>query len=336
MIISLTLILLYAILIGFIAHIFTNAIECLGEKLSFKQHQTGGILAAIGTSLPETLITLVAAISGYSQSPTSHQSQTIAVGAALSGPLVLGSMAYGVIGLSLIFLKKKSLLSSIVTPTDNRSFGHIQNILLALFIPVIILGQLTFPYKNLFGLVLIALYVFYVYSQLSSKGESEDEAEKTESLLFYKKNEPPSYTRIIFQVLIASLLMYLTCEHFIKELLSLATVLGFSPLIVSLYFCPIATELPEIVAAIQWSLRGKTVLALHNISGSMIVQTTLPCGFALLLTDWQFDKQLTFVSVIIAFGIVQLALGFYFKKVTPLFLSTLISLYAVFIVLSLA
>ena len=58
----------------------------------------GTILAAAGTALPESVVTLVAVLFG---SP--EHGDDIGVGAALGGPLVVGTIAYGVTGVMLIW-----------------------------------------------------------------------------------------------------------------------------------------------------------------------------------------------------------------------------------------
>ena len=46
------------------ALVFTNAVEWLGHRLDIGEGATGSILAAVGTAMPETLIPVVAIISG--------------------------------------------------------------------------------------------------------------------------------------------------------------------------------------------------------------------------------------------------------------------------------
>jgi cation:H+ antiporter len=76
---------------------FINAIEWLGVELKVGPLAVGTVLAAAGTALPESIVTLVAAVFG---SPT--RGDDIAVGAAMGGPLVVGTIAYGVTGAMLL------------------------------------------------------------------------------------------------------------------------------------------------------------------------------------------------------------------------------------------
>jgi cation:H+ antiporter len=82
-----------AVTIYFACEWFINAIEWLGVELKVGPLAVGTVLAAVGTALPESIVTLVAALFG---SPA--RGDDIAVGAAMGGPLVVGTIAYGVTG----------------------------------------------------------------------------------------------------------------------------------------------------------------------------------------------------------------------------------------------
>jgi cation:H+ antiporter len=80
---------------------FVNAVEWLGVRLKVGRLAVGTILAAAGTALPESVVTLVAVLFG---SP--EHGNDIAVGAAMGGPLVVGTIAYGVTGGMLIWHRR--------------------------------------------------------------------------------------------------------------------------------------------------------------------------------------------------------------------------------------
>ena len=79
---------------------FVNAVEWLGVRLRVGPVAVGTVLAAAGTALPESIVTLVAVLSG---TPTGAE---VGVGAALGGPLVVGTIAYGVTGVMLLLRRR--------------------------------------------------------------------------------------------------------------------------------------------------------------------------------------------------------------------------------------
>ena len=76
---------------------------------------------------------------------------------------------------------------------------------------------------------------------------------------------------------------------FVEELLSIAESLGVEPLVLALILAPLATELPEKVNSFFWVREGKDALALGNITGAMVFQSTIPVGIGLIFTDWELS-----------------------------------------------
>jgi cation:H+ antiporter len=76
---------------------FVNGVEWVGARLNVSQTATGTILAAFGTALPESVVTFVAIAFG-----TISAEREIGVGAAMGGPLALSTLAYGIVGLTLM------------------------------------------------------------------------------------------------------------------------------------------------------------------------------------------------------------------------------------------
>ena len=76
---------------------------------------------------------------------------------------------------------------------------------------------------------------------------------------------------------------------FVEELLSIADSIGVEALVLALILAPLATELPEKVNSFFWVREGKDALALGNISGAMVFQSTIPVGIGLIFTDWDAD-----------------------------------------------
>jgi cation:H+ antiporter len=75
----------------------------------------------------------------------------------------------------------------------------------------------------------------------------------------------------------------------VEEIINAAEALGVEPLLLSLVIAPFATELPEKANSVFWVRDGKDTLALGNITGAMVFQSTLPVAFGLAFTDWELD-----------------------------------------------
>src|SRR3984957_9669100 len=91
-----------AALIYLACEYFVNGVEWVGRQLAVGQKATGTILAAFGTALPESVVTFVAVFF-----PHTASDKDIGVGAAMGGPLVLGTIAYAVVGVTLLLCKRR-------------------------------------------------------------------------------------------------------------------------------------------------------------------------------------------------------------------------------------
>ena len=76
---------------------------------------------------------------------------------------------------------------------------------------------------------------------------------------------------------------------FVEELLDVAESVGVEALVLALILAPLATELPEKVNSFFWVREGKDALALGNITGAMVFQSTIPVGIGLVFTDWELS-----------------------------------------------
>jgi cation:H+ antiporter len=79
--------------------------------------------------------------------------------------------------------------------------------------------------------------------------------------------------------------------HFIvEELIAIAERLDVSPLVLSLLVAPLATELPEKANSVLWIREGKDSLAVGNVSGAMVFQSTVPAAIGVAFTSWELDR----------------------------------------------
>src|SRR6266511_3868677 len=74
------------------AELFTNGVEWIGEGFGLSEGVVGSVLAAVGTALPETILPLVAIMSGHAGG------EAIGIGAILGAPFMLTTLAVLVVG----------------------------------------------------------------------------------------------------------------------------------------------------------------------------------------------------------------------------------------------
>ncbi len=312
--------LLALLIILICAELFTNGVEVFGEKLSLSQAVVGSVLAAVGTALPETIIPLVA-IFLYKNGAGSH----IGVGAILGAPFMLitaGMFLIGIAALISFLQKRRPFKIYIEEKTFKRDFSFfLVSYSLAIFLPLIFPNTKFLHY--LIAIILLINYAIYLYLTFGAESlqvEAYKDLYFEKPLKWIKINYGKSL--IIFIALIQSVfavvVMVKGAHLFVHALELISHQLGFPPLLFALIVAPIATELPEKFNSFLWTLRGKDVLALGNMTGAMVFQSTFPVSVGLLFTEWQIEG-LALVSALIALGLGVLYLSVikFFKNLNP-------------------
>ncbi|HTZ18019.1 MAG TPA: sodium:calcium antiporter [Dissulfurispiraceae bacterium] len=304
------------------AEVFTNGVEALGRRLDLSQAVVGSVLAAVGTALPETILPFVAIFL--------HQGEAakhIGVGAILGAPFMLATLAFFLIGCTAIvrFLMKKRRfeLRAEISSTRRDLIFFILMYGAAIVLPFFFRGG-----RAIIAAGLIAGYCIYVFLTFRGKSGGMFHAEE----LYGRRLLSAIYTRtnarsersaelislICLQVVLSLVLMVEGSHLFVNGLEVLSRTWGLSPLLFSLLAAPVATELPEKFNSISWTFKGKDTLAIGNVTGAMVFQSTFPVSLGLLFTDWElsgpalFSAELALLSAIIVLADISLR-----KKVSP-------------------
>ncbi len=301
---ALTLLSLALILLA--AEIFTNAVEWLGVRLRLDSGVVGSILAAVGTAMPETIIPVVA-IAKDLANDTLHtpqsEAQSIGMGAIIGAPFMLATLAFFIVGLTYNLARRKQTRQQEFTANPRVFRTDIEFFLVAFSIGVgmgLVNHYFHLPYWVTAGVGLstIVLYFYYV-TQMFRLGEQEVDNTVGNDLSSHEELHPLWLTRwylgpknepqkrfIVLQLVGALMMMFFGAHMFVEHLSPLALAFGIDPLILALLITPVATELPEKFNSVLWISRGKDTLALGNISGALVFQSTFPVAIGLWFLDW--------------------------------------------------
>jgi cation:H+ antiporter len=297
-VIPIVLLLASAVAIYLACEWFVNAVEWLGLRLKVGPLAVGTILAALGTALPESAVTGVAAILGHTP-----EEKAIAVGAAMGGPLALATVAYAVVGLTLLAQRRHP------TPQeygDLRKLRRDQLWFLMIFVVKVGLGLVAFAIKPWLGLLFFVAYAVYFWREIRVPNEPGVLGDALEPLRIQRRTEHPSNWAIVGQTLATLVVVFIASQVFVHQLEVVGPMIGLPATVTALLLSPVATELPETLNAVIWTRQGKMKLALANISGAMMIQATVPSGIGLLFTPWRFDRPLLLSGITTMAAIVYL------------------------------
>ena len=295
------------ILVG--AEVFTNGIEWLGIKLNMSEGATGSILAALGTATPETLIPIVAILF-----TNTSDSDEIGVGAILGAPFMLATLVMLLIGVTAYVLRKRrgrdTLRVDAAHATRDMSFF--------LVLYTIALGLALLPrdlhfLKGYIGWIFLPAYLLYLFLVLrTTKVTPEDVEEEKEAHEAFDEltfathlrrfgaavvpTRPPLWL-VLVQTFISFGAILVGARFFATFVEDFSHAMQFNTLLVALVLAPLATELPEAANSLLWTKDGKDVIALGNVAGAMVFQSTIPVTIGVLLTPWELGRFGTVAAV---------------------------------------
>jgi cation:H+ antiporter len=269
------------------ALLFTNAVEWMGHRLEMGEGAVGSLLAAVGTAMPETLIAIVALIGA------AEGADQVAIGAIVGAPFLLGTLAMGLVGLFAYLYRGRraqGLDLNAHGPTVERDIVTF----LAFFAGGLALAWGAPPALRIpVGIAFIVAYPLYIRRTLLGAGAVQDH-ETLAPLIFERRPEHrtnPGMLLSAIQLLVGLGAMVGGAHLFVEELLNIAEDLGVETVVLALILAPLATELPEKVNSFFWVREGKDSLALGNITGAMVFQSTIPVGIGLVFTDWALSTN---------------------------------------------
>lgn len=307
--------------------VFTNGIELLGHRGGLHQGITGSILAAVGTALPETIIPVIAIL--FFHTASSH---AVGIGAIAGAPFMLATLAFCITGLAVMAYSlagKRTWVMHTDAPGVLRDLGYFI-ILYSLAILASFLHHIpVIRWTIACGLVLG--YVLYIRQTLASDGH---EVEEVDILHFSKYlGLPENRTTIVIQVIASLLLMMWGAHMFVGYVTAVSTNMGVSALILSMIITPIATELPEKCNSVIWIGKRKDILAMGNITGAMVFQSSFPVAFGVAFTSWDL-AGVPLVSALLALAAALLVYGWvrFRRTLHPGLLAACATFYIAFIV----
>jgi cation:H+ antiporter len=297
---------LAAILVA--ASLFTNAVEILGAQLGLQQGAVGSVLAAVGTALPETIIPIVAILESVFTGKEPGRAAEIGTGAILGAPFMLVTLALFVIGVSVLAFRRRRTYGTGVhvdegtvgwdagffhrhkaheteVRIDETTIGRDVGFFLIFFTIAAGAGvvELSFPSRVVIAVLLVVAYAYYVRLTLASGGKLEEVPGR---LTLWRFPSRPPLWAVVAQALLALGMIVGGAHLFVDAVKHAAVAMGLPAGLISLVLAPLATELPEKFNSIFWVKDGKDTLALGNVTGAMVLQSTIPVSVGVLFMPW--------------------------------------------------
>jgi cation:H+ antiporter len=251
----------------------------------------------VGTALPETMVPIVAIVSGNA----SHVSEEVGVGAILGAPFMLSTLAMFLTGVAAWHFKKRRSCE-IVTP-EPTGFRRDMEFFLFCFTLAFLVAFTPHDYRLVrvfVAVILVITYFYYVMEtvkaseELVKGGHSTEESKSLYLSRIFKEHMFFTVLQLIFSVA----LIIVGAKGFVNGVEGLAAYMRMPVIALSLLIVPVATELPEKIDSILWIKNKKDTLAVGNITGAMVFQGSLLPALGIFLTPWTINLTVMSSSLI--------------------------------------
>lgn len=242
------------------ADVFIDGAVALANKLNVPSFLIGVIILGLGTSAPEMIVSMLAALEG---------SPELALGNAYGSNIVNIALVLGATVLISPIIIRKSII--------NRDMP------LLLLVTAVAAWQLSDGVlSNTDGIVLIVLLVVVLGIQIIfslREGNHEHEGDTVEETAKAEHSMAQGLGRLFLGLLV----LILSSRAIVWGAIELATLWGLSELIIGLTIVAIGTSLPELVASLSAARKGEHDMALGNVIGSNVFNTLGVVGVAALI-----------------------------------------------------
>jgi len=246
------------------ADFIVNQSERIALRFNISEFIIGSTLIALGTSLPEMAASMAASFD--------HKSE-IAIANAVGSNIMNITLVLGVI----------FLLGKPFKPT--RDFFAKDSIWALL--PI-----LTFLLMSIDGeigkfdatLLFVLMFAYLLFLLEDAKSEEVEEVDQT-----LRKNF--SWLSAISLLLVGFTMVVLGASFAIDSASNIAKSFGVSQWLIGVVVIAFGTSLPELIVSVTAALKGKTGMAIGNIIGSNLANTTMVIGGAAMVNNLNISLE---------------------------------------------
>ena len=275
----------------------------IANKFNLSKIFIGSTIVALGTSLPEIVVSIIANLNGNTN---------IAIGNIVGSNIANISLVLGV------FL----LFKNIYIGKDYKVRFHLLFLLLlTVILYLVLMSGFVSAY---YGLILIFLFIIYIV--FSVNFFDDDELEIDTALSKFP----------VFKIIIGMIIIYFGSNLFIDGAIGIALQIGVSDLVIAMTVVALGTSAPELIVSINSILKNEIDISIGNIIGSNIANIVFAIGLSSLVKTMYFNyNDLVFYNnyMILLTSLLVISL-LVFNKMNKKFGLLFISIYFVFIYLN--
>ena len=310
------------LIIGFVflvkgADAFVEGCSSIARRYHVPSLIIGMTIVAMGTSLPETAVSVTAAVTGNNALAVSN-----AVGSNIFNLMV-------VVGACTLF-------TSVSVQINTLKIDFPISILCAVLL--LILGAAGMSLGLIDGVVFIILFLAFILymirsAQTSREKNVEPGVEEEEYLLEAEEIQEMSMGKSVIYILLGAVAIAVGSDWVVDGACTVAAAIGISQTLIGLTVVAFGTSLPELVTSIVAAKKGEVDMALGNVIGSNIFNILMVLGIAAAISPVAFlTENIIDIAVLIVFSVIGWIMAWTKRELNRKEGIIMLLLYAVYVV----
>lgn len=250
----LSLFLISCLILFFSAAFLVKSLSKIASFLRMQEFTAGFIIMAIATSLPELFVGIAAAL---------EENTALAIGNVIGSNIVDLTL---IAGIGIILVKGYGIRTK---ETKKDAFFMVGFALLPVILMV--LGKQISRFD---GTVLLVAFLCYVFRMIKRR--------KYYPKIYRNETTRKQIVFSVFLFIFSLAVLFLSARYVVAYGTALSLDLALPPILIGLFLIAFATSLPELVFEITAILKGHSEMALGDLIGSVIANSSLVLG----VTAW--------------------------------------------------
>ena len=297
------------LIVGFIllikgADFFVDGSSSVAKRLKVPALIIGMTIVAMGTSLPETSVSVSASLLGKNDLAISN-----AVGSNIFNLMVVCGVC--------------ALLCPMAIGKDTLKKDLPFSIIVAGVL--LVLGAFTKKVQRWGGIILLVMFAFFLYMMISSARKARDGAAEAAN----DEYKILPMWRCLLYIFGGAAAIALGGKMVVEGASDIARAFGMSDNLIGMTVVALGTSLPELVTSIVAARKGEVDMALGNVVGSNIFNILFVLGIAAAISPMAFTMNNTIdTAVLIAMSLMVLLMCMPQKKMLRWHGAAMLAVYA--------
>ena len=286
------------IIIGFVllikgADFLVDGASEIAKRFHIPEIVIGLTIVAIGTSMPELVVSVTSALEGHSD-------------------LAIGNVVGSNIANMFFILGVCSIIRPLIFKKETRLFEipfTIFATIMLFFLCINGSGEQINIITREEGIILLVFCVLFIIYNLimAKKGEEFDKEDRILEIRTGDNKQVPLWESL-FGIVIGIVGLKLGGDLVVNNAAEIAQILGISEKLISLTIVAFSTSLPELITSIAATKKGETDMAIGNILGSQLFNILLIIGASATLAPINYSTSYNSNIMLLIVGSIMLGL----------------------------